>query len=97
LLEAMNMGKAVIASNVDGTKEIVENNVNGLLVETDSLVQNVSEAIVKLANDLDLRIQLGRNARATVNTRFNATTMTRKIEEIYAGLLSKNIIVPGEN
>lgn len=97
LLEAMNMGKAVIGSNVDGTKEIIENNFNGLLVDTDNLIQNVSEAIVQLANRSDLRIKLGENARIKVSTQFNASAMTREVEAIYSGLFSKNIIVPGEN
>ncbi|MES1160722.1 MAG: glycosyltransferase family 4 protein, partial [Bacteroidota bacterium] len=34
LLEAMAMGKAVIATNVDGTKEVVQDQHNGLLIES---------------------------------------------------------------
>lgn len=37
LLEACGMGKAIIASNVDGTSEIIQNGQNGILLETDNL------------------------------------------------------------
>lgn len=94
LLEAMSMGKSIIATNVDGTKEIIQNESNGLLIETDNLVHNLTNAIVHLASDKDLRKRLAENAMQTVSDNFNATTMTRKIEKQYSTLiLNKNVLV----
>lgn len=94
LLEAMSMGKSIIATNVDGTKEIIQNESNGLLIETDNLVHNLTNAIVHLASDKDLRNRLAENAMQTVSDNFNATTMTRKIEKQYSTLiLNKNVLV----
>jgi glycosyltransferase involved in cell wall biosynthesis len=87
LLEAMMMGKAVIASNVDGTSEIIEHNKNGLLVNTDNLVNDLTEKIVSLSLDAGLRKKFQIQAKQTVEQRFNAETMTREIERLYHQVL----------
>lgn len=89
LLEAMSMGKAVIATNVDGTSEIIESGINGVLIPVDNLIERLADAIVLLTQNNDLRISLGQNAIKTVKNRFNAEKMTRQIESVYAGLLKK--------
>lgn len=91
LLEAMSMGKAVIATNVDGTKEIINHQENGLLIETNNLVQNLTEAILILAKNKNTRNQLAANAIKTVEYKYNAVDMTRKTEHIYAEVLGKKL------
>lgn len=86
LLEAMSMGKAVLATRVDGTKEVVQNGRNGILVETTDLVNDLSSALVRLAGDTSLRKELGQHAMETVNERFNAAVMTRSIEAVYQNM-----------
>jgi len=88
LLEAMAMGKAIIASNVDGTSEIIKNEENGLLVNTDHLIPNLTKALVGLSKDKNKRVHLERNATITVTERFNASNMTRQIEKVYKEVLS---------
>lgn len=87
LLEAMAMGKAIIASDVDGTREIVRNNENGLLILTDDLEENLVRAIVTLAADKKLLEKFEQQAIHTVSQRFNASNMTSQIENIYAQVL----------
>jgi glycosyltransferase involved in cell wall biosynthesis len=89
LLEAMAMGKAVIASNVDGTSEVVDDQVNGILIETENLTDNLAKALIKLANDPAMRQTFRQKAIETVNERYNAETMTRRIEKIYTDLVIK--------
>jgi glycosyltransferase involved in cell wall biosynthesis len=89
LLEAMSMGKAVIATNVDGTKEIIKNNENGLLIETSNLTQDLTEAILHLSTNENLRNQLGINAKKTIQENFSASEMTKKIENLYAQVLRR--------
>lgn len=86
LLEAMSMGKAVIGTNVDGTSEVISENVNGLLTEPGN-IQALAAAMVTLSRDESMRNRLGESAKATVTNRFNAAVMTREIEKIYSGLL----------
>jgi glycosyltransferase involved in cell wall biosynthesis len=89
LLEAMAMGKAIIASRVDGTKEIIEHGVNGWLVDTEDLVNQLRDALVQLAGDPAKRERFSLQAMDTVRQRFNAADMTRRIENIYKEVLEK--------
>ncbi len=57
LIEAFMAGLPVIASNLPGIDEIIEDEVNGLLIESDS-VPALTEAMQRLVVDSDFRQQL---------------------------------------
>jgi glycosyltransferase involved in cell wall biosynthesis len=86
LLEAMAMRKAVIGTRVDGTREVLQDGDNGLMVEPGD-VDGLAAAIVRLAADRELRESLRARAFQTVRQRFDAATMTREIESIYSKVL----------
>ncbi|MDP4254163.1 MAG: glycosyltransferase family 4 protein [Bacteroidota bacterium] len=86
LLEAMAMGKAVIATRVDGTSEILQDGVNGSMIETDGLIDNLRKALLALSKDPARRREYGRKAIETVQGKYNAARMTRQIEELYLNL-----------
>jgi len=88
LLEAMAMRKAIIASNVDGTSEIIRHEQNGLLVDINNLIPELTSALLHLSKDEGKRKALEQNAIATVSERFNAANMTRQIENVYKKVLS---------
>ena len=88
LLEAMSMGKTIIATNVDGTSEIIKDGQNGLLIETNGLIKNITDALIRLSENMSLRKQLAHNAHETVKENFNAVTMTKKIENIYLAIMN---------
>ncbi len=90
LLEAMAMGKAIIASDVDGTGEVLRNEENGLLVATDGLVDRLVKALTVLAKDGERRKRFEREAIATVNERFNVVNMTHNIEHVYTDVLTNH-------
>jgi glycosyltransferase involved in cell wall biosynthesis len=87
LLEAMAMGKAVIASRADGTKEVIHHESNGILVNVENLEEEVAAAITRLSHDPSLRARLGEQARATITATYSAAKMTREVEEIYRELV----------
>jgi glycosyltransferase involved in cell wall biosynthesis len=87
LLEAMAMGKAVIASKADGTKEVIQHNGNGIMVSVENLEEEVANAINLIASDTTLRTRLGEQARATITNTYSAAKMTRQVEEIYKKLV----------
>ncbi|RYY59158.1 MAG: glycosyltransferase family 1 protein [Chitinophagaceae bacterium] len=89
LLEAMTMAKPIIASNVDGTCDVIEPGVNGMLVETGNLVDNLVQALVALGNDRGLQEKFSVNALETVREKFTVTLMTRRIEDLYLEVLNK--------
>ncbi|ASZ13143.1 glycosyltransferase family 4 protein [Chitinophaga pendula] len=86
VLEAMAMGKAVIASDVDGTREAVRHEENGLLVPAKN-VTALANAIMQLASDVALRERLAQSARNTILAEYNVAGMTRKIEAVYRDLI----------
>ena len=86
LLEAMAMRKAIIATAIDGTRDLVTHGKNGLLIPT-SAPDAIAEAILKLASDHQLRELLGKEAGALIKAQFDIGTMTRKVEAVYQNLL----------
>jgi len=91
LLEAMAMGKAIIASDVDGTGEVLKNGVNGILIRTGNLVGELTEALAGLAQDPDSRKKFQERVIETINEKFNVITMTRAIERIYDDVLKGDV------
>ncbi|MEC5144386.1 Glycosyltransferase involved in cell wall bisynthesis [Chitinophaga sp. 180180018-2] len=85
VLEAMAMRKAVIATDVDGTKEAVTHGVDGWLVPAED-PERLTDAIVTLATDTQLRSTLQHNAGKTINEKFNVAGMTAQIAAVYQQL-----------
>ena len=62
ILEAMRAGKAIIATEVGGNGESIENNLSGLLVPAKNC-NVLADVLYKLISDEKLRKTLGENAR----------------------------------
>lgn len=85
VLEAMAMGKAVIATDVDGTREAIRHEGNGLLIPA-SNASALAAAIRRLSRDLVFRKRLQHEAVTTVHSTYNVTEVTKKIEAVYQQL-----------
>jgi glycosyltransferase involved in cell wall biosynthesis len=70
LLEAMAMGVPVVATNVSGIPELVNDGRNGLVVCPDDPVA-LADAIARLLREPDLRTALASHARETVTRSFD--------------------------
>jgi glycosyltransferase involved in cell wall biosynthesis len=88
LLEAMAIGKPVIASNVGGVKEVVQNMENGMLIEAGN-EKLLSQSIISLIEDQKLRLRLGRNAFEYVANKFSVENVTEQSEVVYEELIRK--------
>jgi len=62
LAEAMCYGLPIIASRAGAILELIDDGVNGLLVEPKD-VKGLAKAIIHLAKEVDIRVALGRNGR----------------------------------
>jgi len=82
VLEAMAMGKAVVASAVDGTLEVIEPGHDGLLVPPRAPKELAASLLQLLTNHVQ-RALLGRQARQTVLAHFGAEAMVRQVEQLY--------------
>lgn len=86
LLEAMAMRNAVIVTNVDGSREIIRNGENGLMVSAQHK-EDLANAILRLHRDTLLREQLQLAARETVAHAYSVSNMTRAVEAQYQEVL----------
>ncbi|MFH0812519.1 MAG: glycosyltransferase family 4 protein [Pseudomonadota bacterium] len=64
ILEALSCGIPVISTRVGVAPELIEQGVNGMLVER--IVPAIREAIVYLRDNRDLRVEMGKQARKTI-------------------------------
>lgn len=60
LLEAMASGKPVVAFDISGYRDVVDNNITGLLAEPKD-IHDLFEKLESLVTDMRLRKKLGRN------------------------------------
>ena len=88
VLEALSTGLPVIATHVGGVPEIVEDNVNGFLVEPKH-PEGIAERILQLNNDKPLREKLGEGARNTILERYTIDKVIKQYEETYERILKK--------
>jgi glycosyltransferase involved in cell wall biosynthesis len=84
LIEAAACGRAIIASNIPGCREIVRNNQNGILIKP-SNVKQLADAIQALLEDNQLRMQMGLTGRQFVENEFHNKLITSEIKQV-AGL-----------
>jgi glycosyltransferase involved in cell wall biosynthesis len=82
LLEAMSMCKPVVATNVGGIPEVVEDGSNGLLVAPQDS-ESLSQGLLRILSDESLRTRLAKNGRATVESRFTLDRMARTTHNCY--------------
>ncbi len=84
VIEAMSLGKAIIASDVVGNKDCVVQDYNGYLLPLD--VQIFSEHIIKLVNDKKLRAKFETNSRKLFEDKFLIDNRIAELEKIYKGI-----------
>ena len=85
LFEYMAMGKAIVASDLDQMGRILQDNKTALL-SIPGNVESLSNAIVRLAVDSDLRSMLGANAREEVVEKY---TWDRHVQIILDNLAER--------
>ena len=89
LLEAMAMGKPIVATDIDGINEVLEDGKTGLLVPPKD-TKALMDSIIDLLVHSDKAHQMGINARMVVEERFGVDIMVKKVEEVYEELLPLN-------
>ncbi len=82
VVEAMAAGLPVIASSTGGVPELVDDDVEGYLVEPGDS-QSLALAMWRMADDRETRIRMAAAARSKAGERFSIETMVRTIEEVY--------------
>ena len=87
IIEAMAVGKPVIATPLGGSKELVTQET-GILVQPEN-AEAIASAIAKLANDSEQLSVMGQTARIRAEQLFNSVRNTTLTETVYEELLAK--------
>ena len=87
LLEAMSAGVPVVASNISGFKLVMQDGVQGLLVDRDGDGKGFCDAIDFLLKHRDVARKMGAAGRERALETFSWWSVTDQLEELYERLL----------
>ena len=86
LIEAMACGTCVIGSSSGGIKEIIKDNVNGLIFQEKNS-KELAHKIIKVLKDSKLRERLGKNGLIYARQNYKWDKISNKFLELYGKLL----------
>lgn len=86
LAEYMVCKKPIIATNIDAIPDLIENNVNGLLIEVDSVEECVM-ATINIINNEVLKNNLILNSDNIVRKKFDVKRVVKEHDYLFSNLL----------
>lgn len=86
-LEAMSCGKSIVASRIGGIMEIIEDGMDGILVEPGD-VSDLENKLQNILGDESLRTELGKNARKKIINKFSLDRMVDETINVYQEVLN---------
>ena len=90
IIEAMSHGVPVVAVDSCGPGEIIRNGESGLLVQAGD-IEGLSEAMLKIATDNELKTKLAKAGYRDATSNFTAERTAALIKEIYDEVLSTRV------
>jgi len=90
VVEAMACEVPVVATNVDGFSEVMENEKTGYIVEKRNINQ-IAEALEILLKNEKLRKQFGKNGRRRVLENYDWKDNVEKMKKIYINIINTNV------
>lgn len=88
VLEAGALGLPQIVTNINGSREIIEDGKNGLIVPSQT-VQPLYDAMERMLNDSALRDKLRRNARSMIESRFEKSFVQDCLIQFYKEIINQ--------
>lgn len=88
LPQGLLAGKPVVSYDVDGAREVVIDEQTGFLLPPKE-VNRLSEVLIRLVRDSELRSRLGAEGRARFRMQFDHRYMTGRIRDLYQKILDK--------
>jgi glycosyltransferase involved in cell wall biosynthesis len=90
ILEAMAASRPVVATDVGGNPDAIQQGRTGLLVPP-SDPSRLADAIRRLHGDPALRLKLGTAAREAAEAGYSADTVIRQVEDLYETLAGRSV------
>ena len=91
LIEACAAGKAIVATDVGGNREVIEHGVNGLLVSSDD-EEALASAAIGVLTDATRAATMGAAARRRSEAEFSLDTMVAQYVALYGHLLGFGVV-----
>jgi glycosyltransferase involved in cell wall biosynthesis len=91
IMEAMVLGKAVVATDVGGNRELVISGENGLLVPPKN-PEAMAQAILTLLNDPAHARKMGEKGRARILAEFSLEQMVTNYQDLWLNLLEEKAL-----
>jgi glycosyltransferase involved in cell wall biosynthesis len=88
IMEAMAMEKPIIAYNIRGIRDLVDNGVNGFLVKYGD-INTFAEKILYLIKNPDIAKEMGKKGREKIEKEFSLKIILPKMKALYEEILSK--------
>jgi len=88
LIEAMAAGKPVVATDVGGVRDVVEDGVTGLLVR-EGRPEEMAAALASLAGNPIVRRAMGQAGRERAADRFTSGRLVDDIDRMYTSALAE--------
>lgn len=84
VMEAMALGKAVVATDIPEMKEVIQDGCTGLLVPVKDTIA-LSEKIIYLLKNLQVRQEMGQRGYELIRKEFSVDNMVKSYEKLYTG------------
>jgi glycosyltransferase involved in cell wall biosynthesis len=88
VMEAMALGVPVVATDAGGTPELIRDGQNGLLVPPHD-PPALARAIMRLADDPELRARVGAGGRAAISAQFDVHREVADLASLYRDVLAR--------
>lgn len=88
ILEAMATGLPVISTNVSSNPEIIEDGIDGILLEVEDK-EGLKEKIIKLMLNETFAQKIGQNARKKILEQFSMESIAAKYREIFEKIANR--------
>jgi glycosyltransferase involved in cell wall biosynthesis len=85
-IEALAVGRPVVATRVGGVPDVVRDGENGFLVEVGD-TEGLAERLARLAGDPALRGRMGASGRERMLTRYSVERLVDDVDRLYRSLL----------
>ncbi len=89
LLEAMAIGRPVVATSVGEVSNLIQHKRNGFLVFPEN-PDSIARYVIELLKNRELRIKIGKEARKTIQEKYSSKKMVEAYTTLYRTFLLRN-------
>ncbi len=88
MVEAMACEKVVISSNIGSTPTLIQDNINGILIEK-AKPSLLAKTVISILNNNNKKEKIEKEARKTIEKSFTAETMINATEKLFYDIVNE--------